>query len=213
MVSMLLTASLLAAEPTTAAAKPPKPPKPSPEERLAHLDNARMELHIDLRGYGRFLDLPAAYGGSVQLGAGVRLVRGLYAVGELGVGAHAMPVGIQGQVLVGLRHELRVSQWVRPSFALGYSHLIEAKWSDAEFDPQCGCLHDDDDFDFERTVHSGGEVELDQRSGIQGGIGLRFPFRWAPRLSVYLRGDVTYYFDDAPGHLQAGGGGGLQIVF
>ena len=115
MVSLLLAASLLAANPPATAGKPPKPPKPSPEARLEHLDHARMELHIDVRGLGRFLDAPAAYGGSVQLGAGVRLVRGLYAVGELGVGAHGMPVGAQGQVFVGLRHELRMSRWVRPS--------------------------------------------------------------------------------------------------
>jgi hypothetical protein len=214
MVSLLLSASLLAADPTTAVAKPPKPPKPSPEARLAHLDDARMELHVDLRGYGRFLDLPTAFGGSVQLGAGVRLVRGLYAVGELGVGAHAMPFGAQGQVFMGLRHELRVSQWVRPSFSLGYSHLIDVAF-EAEVDPQidlqCGCPRGDDELDF--GISGRGDVELDQRSGMQGGLGLRFPFRWAPRLSVYLRGDVAYYFDHAPGRLQAGGGGGLQIVF
>jgi hypothetical protein len=220
MVSMLLAASLLAANPTTAGAsieasaevktKPAKPPKPSPEARLAHLDNARMELHFDLRGYGRFLEVPTAFGGSVQLGAGVRLVRGLYAVGELSVGAHAMPLGAQGQVLIGLRHELRMSQWVRPSYSLGYSHLIDVKF-EGEIDPQCGCLRSHEQPGF--GVSSRGEVELDQRSGIQAGLGLRFPFRWAPRLSVYLRGDVAYYFDAAPGRLQAGGGGGLQIVF
>lgn len=226
MVSMLLAASLLAAEPTATAeatpaeAKPAeaKPPKPSPEARLAHLDHARMELHIDVRGLGRYLGGPTTYGGSVQLGAGVRLVRGLYVIGELGVGAHAMPLGFQGQVLMGLRHELRMSKWVRPSYSLAYSHLIDVKL-DAEFDPfqpgspgvttSCGCLREHEGV----GVGARGDVSLDQRGGIQAGLGLRFPFRWAPRLSVYLRADVAYYFDHAPGRLQAGGGGGLQVVF
>lgn len=205
MVSTLLLASLLATEP---APKPQKPPKPSPEERLAHLDDARMELHFGLRGYGRFLDAPAAYGGSVQLGAGVRVVGGLYLIGEIGVGTHAMPVGIAGQVLVGLRHELRVGQWVRPTFSLGYSHLIDVGF-DAAFNAKCGCFGDEPGF----GIRHRSEVELAQRSGIQGGLGLRFPFRWAPRLSVYVEGDVAYYFDNRPGRLQAGGGGGLQVVF
>ncbi|HLT35988.1 MAG TPA: hypothetical protein VK034_06875 [Enhygromyxa sp.] len=205
MVSTLLVASLLAADPQP---KPPKPPKPTPEQRLARVDEARMELHLGLRGYGRFLDAPAAYGGSVQLGAGVRVVRGLYLAGEIGVGTHAMPVGVAGQVWVGLRHELRVSQWVRPTFSLGYSHLIDVGF-DAAFDAECGCFGDEPGF----GISHRSEVELAQRSGIQGGLGLRFPMRWAPRLSVYVRGDVAYYFDDAPGRLQAGGGGGLQVVF
>jgi hypothetical protein len=209
MVSLLLAASLLAANPTAAEGKPPKPPKPSPEERIAHLDHARMELHIDVRGYGRFFGVPAAYGGSVQLGAGVRLARGLYAVGELGVGAHGMPFGAQGQVFMGLRHELRMNRWVRPSFSLGYSHLIDVGF-EAELDPLCGC-HRDQELGF--GIHGRGEVELDQRSGIQGGLGLRFPFRWAPRLSVYLRADAAYYFDFRPARMHVGGGGGLQIVF
>jgi hypothetical protein len=209
MVSTLLLTALLAAEPQPQAhAKPPKPPKPSPEERLAHLDQARMELHLGLRGYGRFLDAPSAYGGSFQLCAGVRVVHGLYLIGELGVGTHAMPVGVAGQVLVGLRHELRASPWVRPTFSLGYSHLIDVGF-DAAFDAECGCFGDDPGF----GISHRSEVELRQRNGIQGGLGLRFPFRWAPRLSVYVEGDVAYYFDAAPGRLQAGGGGGLQIVF
>lgn len=208
----LLVASLLASNP--AQQKPPKPPKPSPEARLAKLDDARMELHLGLRGYGRFLDAPAAYGGSVQIGAGVRVVRGLYLAGEIGVGAHAMPLGLGGQVWVGVRHELRMSRWVRPTFSLGYSHLIDVGGFDASFDADCGCLLDDDhDDDHDFGVSHRSEIELAQRSGVQAGLGLRFPFRWAPRLSVYVRGDVAYYFDDAPGRLQGGGGGGLQIVF
>lgn len=247
MISMLLTASLLVADPTAtveaapaeatptveattaveatltveaqpaeaqpaeaqpAEAKPAKPPKPSPEERLAHLDEARVEMHIDVRGLGRYLGGPSTYGGTVQLGAGVRLVRGLYVIGELGAGAHAMPLGFQGQVLMGLRHELRMSKWVRPSYSLAYSHLIDVKMN-AEFDPICGCMREHEGV----GVGARGDVSLDQRNGLQAGLGLRFPFRWAPRLSAYLRADVAYYFDDAPGRLQAGGGGGLQVVF
>ncbi len=235
MVSTLLAATLLAAPtppappssptppsppsaPSVTDAKPTKrakPPKPSPEERLAKLDQARLELHFGLRGYGRFLAAEPAYGGSFQLGAGVRLVRGLYLTGEIGAGAHAMPFGAAGQVLVGLRHELRMSRWVRPSFSLAYSHLVDVSF-DGAFNAECGCLdfYDYDyDYDHGGGVSGRGEVEIDQRSGVQAGLGLRFPMRWAPRLSVYARGDAAYYFDGKPGRLQAGVGGGLQIVF
>jgi hypothetical protein len=207
MVSSLLLASLLAATPT-------KPAKPSPEERLETLDDARLELHFGLRGDGRFLDLEPAYGGSVQLGAGVRLVRGLYLTGEIGAGAHAMPFGASGQVVVGLRHELRMSRWVRPTFSLGYSHLVDVAF-DAALEADCGCFdwHGDDDDRHGIDLDARSDVEVDQRSGLQAGLGLRFPMRWAPRLSVYVRGDVAYYFDREPARLQAGGGGGLQIVF
>jgi hypothetical protein len=209
MVSLLL-AALLASAPTVSppTEKPPKPPKPTPEERLARVDDARVALNLGGRVYGRFLSAEPAYGGTLQLGVGVRLVRGLYIAGEVGAGAHAMPFGAQGQVFLGLRHELRVSKWVRPTFSLGYSHLIDTSFH-AKVNPLClGCERDPD---FEFSARS--DVHLVQRQGIEGGFGLRFPFRWAPRLSVYLRADVDYYFDRAPGRLQVGGGGGVAVVF
>ena len=200
--------------------KPPKKPKPSPEERLAKVDEARIEMHLGIRGYGRFLDAEPAYGGSVQLGAGVRLVRGLYLSGELGAGVHGMPLGAGAQVLVGLRHELRVSKWVRPTFSLGYTHLVDLGF-DAGFQADCDCFDWNDHHPHPQPGPNGnnvdidghGDVDLIQRNGIQGGLGLRFPMRWAPRLSVYVQLDGAYYFDREPGRLQIGGGGGLQVVF
>jgi hypothetical protein len=219
MVSLLLLSALLATEPTVTAptvsaptekpAKPAKPPKPTPEERLARADDARVALNLGGRVHGRFLSAPPAYGGALQLGVGVRVVRGLYIAGEVSAGAHAMPFGAQGQVFLGLRHELRMSKWVRPSFSLGYSHLIDARF-DAQFDPLCGCTRDGG-FDFE--FDAGTDVDIAQRSGIEGGLGLRFPFRWAPRLSAYVRADVDYYVDQQPGRLQVAGGGGVMVVF
>jgi hypothetical protein len=182
----------------------------SPEARLADLDHRRIEIHLGGRGYGRFLDAPPAFGGSLQLGLGVRLVRGLYLSGEAGLGAHAMPVGAAGQVFLGLRHELRMAPWIRPSFSLGYTHLFDASFH-AEADVGCGCgkAGGEPGFSFE----GGAGAELASRSGVQAGLGLRVPFRFAPRLSLYVRGDVSYYFDDRPGRLQAGGGLGVQVVF
>jgi hypothetical protein len=207
MVCSLAIAALLSTSPTTAPAQ--KPPKPTPEERLARVDDARVALNLGGRVYGRFLTAPPAYGGAVQLGLGVRLVRGLYIAGEASVGAHALPFGAAGQVFLGLRHELRMSKWVRPSFSLGYSHLIDVGL-EAEVDPLCGCtrVHDPS---FEFSAES--DVDLVQRHGAEAGLGLRFPFRWAPRLSVYLRADVDVYFDDLPGHVQVAGGAGVQVVF
>ena|SRR5690349_21634882 len=208
MVSSLLLAAVLLGPPGSPE-KPPKPPKPTPEERLAKVDEARIALNLGGRVYGRFLTAPPAYGGAVQLGIGVRLVRGLYVAGEASVGAHGIPFGAQGQVFLGLRHELRMSKWVRPSYSIGYSHMIDADMH-ASFDPQCGCtrLHDPT-FGFSASS----DIHLAQRQGIEAGLGLRFPFKWAPRLSAYLRADVDYYFDDRPGRLQVAGGGGVQVVF
>jgi hypothetical protein len=208
MISSLAIATLLCTAPIQTP-PPQKPPKPTPEERLARVDNARVALNLGGRVYGRFLTDPAAYGGAVQLGIGVRLVRGLYIAGEASVGAHALPFGAGGQVFLGLRHELRMSKWVRPSFSLGYSHLIDVGF-ETSFDPLCGCTHADEP-SFE--LSAGSDVDLAQRHGAEAGLGLRFPFRWAPRLSAYLRADVDVYFDDLPGHVQVAGGGGVQLVF
>jgi hypothetical protein len=207
MLSVLALAALL----FTAPAQPsPKPPKPTPEQRLARVDNARMALNLGGRVYGRFLTAPPAYGGAVQLGVGVRLVRGLYVAGEASVGAHGLPYAAGGQLFLGLRHELRMSKWVRPSFSLGYSHLIDVSW-ETTVDPSCGRTHEDDEFDFDFSGST--DVELAQRHGVEAGLGLRFPFRWAPRLSAYLRADVDVYVDALPGHVQVAGGGGVQVVF
>jgi hypothetical protein len=206
MVSSLVIAALLSTAPTQAA--PQKPPKPTPEQRLARVDEARIALNLGGRVYGRFLTAPSAYGGAVQLGVGVRLVRGLYIAGEASVGAHTLPFGAQGQVFLGLRHELRMSKWVRPSYSLGYSHLIDVAL-EAELDPSCGCTRGQPSFE----LSAASDVDLAQRHGVEAGLGLRFPFRWAPRLSAYLRADVDLYFDDLPGRVQAAGGGGVQIVF
>jgi hypothetical protein len=200
MLPGLALAGLLLTPPTTAGA---------PEARLADLDHRRMELHIAPRVYGRFLDAPPAVGGSLQLGLGVRLVRGLYVTGELGLGAHGLPIGVGAQGFLGLRHELRMSSWVRPTFSLGYTHLLDASF-DLGGDIDCGCgKSHDSGFSFD----GGASAELASRHGAQAGLGLRFPFRKAPRLSLYLRADASYYFDDRPGRLQAGGSLGLQIVF
>lgn len=207
MVFTLAIAALLFTTPTQPP--PQKPPKPTPEQRLARVDDARVALNLGGRFYGRFLTAPPAYGGAVQLGIGVRLVRGLYITGEASVGAHALPFGAGGQVFLGLRHELRMSKWVRPSFSLGYSHLIDVGF-EAEVDPLCGGTREHDQT-FEFSAES--DVDLAQRHGAEAGLGLRFPFRWAPRLSAYLRADVDVYFDDLPGHVQVAGGGGVQIVF
>jgi hypothetical protein len=206
MLSSLAIAALLSTVPTQAA--PPKPPRPTPEQRLARVDEARIALNLGGRVYSRFLTAPSANGGAVQLGLGVRLVRGLYFAGEASVGAHALPFGAQGQVFLGLRHELRMSKWVRPSYSLGYSHLIDVGL-EGLVDPLCDCTRDQSGFEFSARS----DVDLAQRRGVEAGLGLRFPFRWAPRLSAYLRADVDYYFDALPGRLQVGGGGGVQVVF
>ena len=190
-----------------------KAPKPTPEERLAQLDQRRVALNFGLRGSGRFLGAPPASGAGVELGLGVRLVRGLYLQGQLDVGAYLLPVGASARAFLGVRHELRVGKWVRPSLSLGYTHLFQAEF-DTELDGGSGCPcpgeHDHSgDFDFD----VGADAEFATRGGVQAGLGVRFPFRKAPRLSLYLRSDASYYFDDRPGRLQVGGSLGFMLVF
>ena len=198
-------------EPT---ADSPKPPKPTPEQRLAELDRRRISLGMGVRGYGRFLDADPAGGAGLELDLGLRLVRGLYLQTSFDFGAHGLPPGLAARGFVGLRHELRLSKWVRPSLSLGYTHQLEAQFAGElggqlpwELDEPCGCPKD------ELGWHAGAEAELASRGGVEAGLGLRFPFRSAPRLSAYLNADVAYYFDGRPGRLQAGASTGLQIVF
>ncbi|NVB42823.1 hypothetical protein G6O69_33695 [Pseudenhygromyxa sp. WMMC2535] len=166
------------------------------------MDHKRVEMHIGGRGYGRF-GQGQAYGGALELGLGVRLIRGLHLVGEIDMGAHGLPFGVQARAGLGLRHELRLTRWVRPSVSLGYSYLAEAG-----FEFECGCA---------RPVWEGVSLragaEFAERHGVEAGLGLRFPMPFAPRLSAYLRGDGAYYFDARPGRVQLGGGAGVQVVF
>ena len=216
MLSSLALAALFATAPTptTEGTTKPKPPKPTPEERLAQLDDKRIALNMGVRGYSRFLGAgegPAAhpsYGGGVELGLGVRLVRGLYLHTEVDAGAHALPVGAAGRLFVGARHELRMTKWIRPELSLGYSLAFEGTF-DGYAD--CGCKSEPWDLDLDFGV--GAEAEFASRNGVEAGLGFRVPFKRAPRLSLYVRGDATYYFDDRPGRLQAGGSMGFSIVF
>ena len=217
MLPGLAFAALLAAAPSPSESPievSTKAPKPTPEERLAQLDQRRVALNFGIRGYGRFLEAPPASGAGVELGLGVRLVRGLYLQAQVDVGAYALPVGASGRAFLGVRHELRMSKWVRPSFSLGYTHLFQAEF-DTEFGGSgCACPGEHNhggDFDF--GFDADAEPELATRGGVQAGLGLRFPFRKAPRLSLYLRSDASYYFDDRPGRLQVGGSLGFMLVF
>lgn len=47
-------------------------------------------------------------------------------------------------------------------------------------------------------------TELASPSGAQAGLGLWSPFRVAPRLSMYLRANASYYIDDRPGASKRG---------
>jgi hypothetical protein len=113
---------------------------------------------------------------------------------------------IAGQILLGLRYEIRTSKTLRlrPSVFAGLTHLHEATLRDFAAAPG-------------RTLGGVSEA-IRHRSGAQLGAGLRIPFsitpgRVASRFSARLDADVAYYFYDAPGRLQAGLGLGVQVVF
>ncbi len=198
MLCASLLASPLAAEPeatkaTTKAAGP----------TLPELDARRFEIHVLPRVGARLLDT-AELGGSVQLGVGIRMWKGLYFEAEFGEGVYAPPLQLSGQILAGLRWELRRSLVVRPNFFVGMTHLHQSHGDEFVHEPGHTLLGT------AKTIH--------HRTGAQLGFGLRFPFpaKWgkqAARFSGLLRTDVAYYFDDAPGRLQMGLGGGLSVVF
>lgn len=154
--------------------------------------------------FGARLVEGASFGGSVQIGVGVRLYRGLYLEVELGEGLYAPPLELSGQILGGLRWELRRSTKVRPSLFAGFTHVHQSH--------------------AEHFVHAPGHTlagtaeTIHHRSGAQLGFGLRFPFpaawgKQAPRFSGLLRTDVAYYFDAAPARVQAGVAAGFSVVF
>lgn len=195
----LLTASLLAAPPPSPAPAEPEPAGPS----LAELDEKRFELHLLPRLGARMLD-GESLGGSIQVGVGIRAWRGLYVEIEVGEGVYAPPLELSGQILAGLRWELRRSAKVRPSLFLGFTHLHQSHAEHFVHDPGHTLVGTAE------TIH--------HRSGAQAGFGLRFPFpaRWgkqAQRFSGLLRSDVAYYFDAAPARLQAGFAAGFSVVF
>ncbi len=170
---------------------------------LAQLDQRRFEIHV-LPRFGARLLAAAELGGSVQLGVGIRLTKGLYLEFELGEGVYAPPVQLSGQILAGLRWEFRRSARVRPNLFAGFTHLHQSQGHDFAHEPGHTLLGT------AKTIH--------HRSGAQLGLGLRFPFpaswgKHAPRFSGLVRTDVAYYFDGAAGRLQAGLGAGLSVVF
>lgn len=108
---------------------------------------------------------------------------------------------LAGQILMGLRYEVRTprTERMRPSVFLGVTHLHEATLE--QFVDAPG-----------KTLAGIGDFIV-HRTGVQLGVGLRIPFRSAPRFSLRIDTDAAYYFDDHPGRLQAGLGLGLQAVF
>lgn len=195
MFAGLLCASLLAsplvAEPEVAG------------PTLAELDERRFEIHLLPRFGARLLDT-TELGGSIQLGVGVRLWKGLMFEVELGEGVYAPPVQLSGQILAGLRWELRRSARVRPSLFAGFTHLHQSHGNHFLHEPAHTLL--------------GTAKTIQHRSGAQLGFGLRFPFppawgKQAQRFSGLVRTDVAYYFDAGPGQLQAGLSAGFSVVF
>lgn len=111
-----------------------------------------------------------------------------------------------GQILFGIRYEIRTPRTLRlrPSVFAGLTHLHEATLRDFQAAPGPTLL--------------GVSDAIRHRSGVQVGAGLRIPFSMTPgraasRFSARVDADVAYYFDGAPGRLQAGLGLGLQVVF
>lgn len=234
-----MPAGLLLAAALIASPSPSQAPSPSPKT----LDERRFELHLGGQGRGRFRQGASFGGGAqvglgvrlwrglwleAGVGEGIYQLRsspspepsafrhlgphdepGAAEINETAAAGAASARGrsalLAGEILLGLRYELRLPQTrLRPSVLLGASHLHEATLD--EFLAAPG-----------KTLAGTGDFIV-HRTGAALGLGLRVPFpeRWgafAPRISARFDANFAYYFDDAPGQIQAGVGVGLQALF
>jgi hypothetical protein len=201
LLSLLLLTTAPAADPTaqatvtrTADAEPKK----------LDLDQKRLLVFLAGRGAGRFVDTAPGFGGSMQLGIGVRTVRGLFIQVEIGEGVYATPGESVGTIIGGLRYEVRAFEKLRPSAFVGFTHAHQSSLRDFGARP-IGTL-------------AGAVDTIEHRTGIQGDLLLRVPFpkHWRgalPRFSTVVRTDVGYYFDEVAAPLHIGVGAGISVTF
>ena len=211
---VLASAAMLAApdpqEPTPAPSSPSaeraaeSAPLPSAREPALELDDKRLLFYGLARGAGRFRHGAAGAGGSLQLGVGVRLVRGLYLQGEIGEGLFANPTQTVGTVIAGLRYEIRRWDRLRPSAMLGFNHAHRSDLEDLRRRPI--------------ATLAGFADGITHRTGLHADMTLRLPFpshwrRPLTRLSGLVRADMAYFFDHTGHPLHLGLGAGLSVTF
>jgi hypothetical protein len=201
---------------TTLAASPEPAAGATPETTVAResedpggpahldLDEKRLLVFVAGRGATRLMDADPSFGGSGQLGIGIRVVRGLFIQAEVGEGVYGGPGESVGTIIAGLRYEVRSWGRLRPSAFVGFTHAHQSSLRDLGAAPF--------------ATLAGAADTIEHRTGIQGDLMLRIPFpsHWRgplPRFSTVVRGDVGYYFDDVAAPLHLGVGAGLSVTF
>ncbi len=184
--------------------EPTSSPASDPSEEPIALDDKRLLLYGLARGAGRFQHGAPGAGGSIQLGAGIRLVRGLYLQGEIGEGLFANPTQTVGTVIAGVRYEVRRWDRVRPSAMLGFNHAHRSNIEDLRRRPI--------------ATLAGFADGITHRTGLHADLTVRLPFpshwrRPLTRLSGLVRADMAYFFDHTGHPLHLGLGAGLSVTF
>lgn len=175
-----------------------------PEKAPLDLDSKRMLIFVAGRGAGQFIDADPGFGGSAQIGVGVRLIHGLFLQAEIGEGLYAAAGENVGTIIGGLRYELRAPRRLRPSFFLGFTHAHQSSLRDLADAPL--------------ATLAGAADTIEHRTGLQVDTALRVPFprHWRgplPRFSGLFRADLGYYFDDVGAPLHVGVGAGMSVTF
>lgn len=198
---------------TTLAANPETGPEAGPETSVAResqdppaldLDAKRLLVFVAGRGATRLLETDPSFGGSAQIGIGVRVVHGLFIQAEIGEGVYSAPGESVGTIIGGLRYEVRGWGRLRPSAFVGFTHAHQSSLRDLGAAPV--------------ATLAGAADTIEHRTGIQADLMLRIPFptHWRgplPRFSTVVRGDLGYYFDDVAAPLHVGVGAGLSVSF
>lgn len=203
---LLLLAALASAPTETSTPGPAETTATAPSTTRAplDLDAKRLMLFGTVRGGVRALQGDLGGGGSAQVGAAVRVVRGLFLEGEVGEGLYSRPSHLVGTIAAGARYELRRWDRVRPSMFVGFTHAHRSRLDDLADAPL--------------ATMAGFADTITHRTGLKLDLGLRLPFpaRWGrplSRLSGLVRADMAYYFDHKGLPLHLGLAGGLSVTF
>lgn len=196
---LLLSLALLADPSPATTDDPPRARAAQPLD----LDARRVMLFGTARAGARFVHGSASPGGSLQGGAAVRVVRGLFLEGEVGEGLYARPGHAVGTIAAGVRYELRRWDRVRPSAFLGFVHAHRSTLDDLADAPG--------------ATLAGFADTISHRTGMKLDLGLRLPFparlgRPLSRLSGLLRADLAYYTDHKGWPLHVGVAAGISIT-
>ena len=145
----------------------------------------RFTVWLGPRGAGRFGNGGAGGGGAAALGAGVRVVRGLWLAAEVAEGFYSGPGEMLGQIRLGVRYEFWTPR-VRPYLTLVADHAHQQSWANTRQEPFLTLVGASDD--------------IEHRTGPGLGLGVKIPLSTSDRgflryFAVQPQVDFAYYVD------------------